>query len=242
MKKRINRRVNRKRNTSSGGFGVILLAGAGLAAAMAVSGNKSSSIPATQPAVSPNPVIPNGFPIKRGSTGELVRNLQHALVKAGGISEYYIKKSGGIDGNYGPGTEAAIRAAGFPVVIDYALYQRMLQDLGRSAASSAEQKAKTKGSGQASIFRSLKKNLLGQYVGDGLIATLPSNTAVGRYMKSIVGDFLLMETEINGRTYRFWTRASEVDMLPGQQFDFQFQSGTILRKPQSVQSKIVAFF
>jgi peptidoglycan hydrolase-like protein with peptidoglycan-binding domain len=72
----------------------------------------------------------SGFPLKRGSRGELVRMLQQALLSKGGAAATAIRRTsmrsnGSPDGVFGGGTESALRAAGLPTVIDRSTFQQI---------------------------------------------------------------------------------------------------------------------
>ena len=72
----------------------------------------------------------SGFPLKRGSKGSLVQQLQLALLKRGGqaasiIRATSIRPDGSADGGFGPGTERALRAAGLATVISEKLFNQI---------------------------------------------------------------------------------------------------------------------
>ena len=92
-------------------------------------------LPSSLPSV-PRLVLPSsassgssGFPLKRGSKGELVRLLQQALLNQGGAAADAIRRTsmrsnGSPDGVFGGGTETALRAAGLPTVINQSTFQQ----------------------------------------------------------------------------------------------------------------------
>ena len=98
-------------------------------------------LPSSLPSV-PRMVLPSsassassGFPLKRGSKGELVRLLQQALLNQGGAAADAIRRTsmrsnGSPDGVFGSGTETALKAAGLPTVINQSTFQ---QAVGRSS-------------------------------------------------------------------------------------------------------------
>ncbi|WP_108866861.1 peptidoglycan-binding domain-containing protein [Aquimarina aquimarini] len=69
-----------------------------------------------------NPTLPrvasNQFPLRKGTSGALVRMLQNTLLKKGGQSAMIIRetsfKNGKVDGVFGRGTQRALQAIGFP--------------------------------------------------------------------------------------------------------------------------------
>lgn len=65
----------------------------------------------------------DSFPLKKGSKGPRVEELQTALAQRLGMET--MNRYGGIDGDFGSGTESALRQAGFPLVIDQALFNRI---------------------------------------------------------------------------------------------------------------------
>lgn len=80
-------------------------------ASYASSGSRSGSISS------------NSFPLKRGSRGSRVTALQQALSKI--IGEAAMNANGGIDGQFGGGTANALKMAGYPEVIDEAMFSKL---------------------------------------------------------------------------------------------------------------------
>lgn len=62
----------------------------------------------------------DSFPLKRGSKGMKVMMLQQALAII--LNDKNFSSYGGVDGDFGPKTEAAAKAAGYPTVIDERTY------------------------------------------------------------------------------------------------------------------------
>lgn len=72
----------------------------------------------------------NTFPLKRGSRGARVTQLQQALAKIIGTSA--MNANGGIDGQFGPGTANALMMAGYPEAIDEMTFNRITGNSGQS--------------------------------------------------------------------------------------------------------------
>ncbi len=70
------------------------------------------------------------WPLREGSqdnvTSERVKVLQEELIKKGGITAMHINTTGGADGKWGKGTSRAVKAAGWPMVIDEAKYNNLV--------------------------------------------------------------------------------------------------------------------
>lgn len=81
-------------------------------------GKDSTQTPARVEPSSQTPAF-SGFPIKRGSKGEFVRNLQNALIQKFGSS---ILPRYGADGDFGSETEKALSSKGLKTVIDQTTY------------------------------------------------------------------------------------------------------------------------
>jgi hypothetical protein len=79
--------------------------------------NSSSSLPSPKP--SHKPVVYNQFPLKYGSKGTLVRDIQNALNK-----KYGAKID--VDGDWKGQTENALVAKGLPTVIDNQVYAKII--------------------------------------------------------------------------------------------------------------------
>ncbi len=74
-----------------------------------------------------------GFPLKKGSKGSLVTNLQNALIKKYGSQ---ILPKYGADGSFGNETLNALKTKGFPSSVDSNTYTQILLSSGSSGASS----------------------------------------------------------------------------------------------------------
>lgn len=136
------------------------------------------------------------FPLKRGSRGNHVTLLQTGLSKVLGdkMSQYT-----GVDGDFGPGTEKALIAAGYPAEVDEATYNRII---GGSAGNGSFSAASVSSSSAADIASSLydsadKKDIDGVIKALGQIKNTADYTAVnteyktkGIIRKTIVTDLL----------------------------------------------------
>ncbi len=63
------------------------------------------------------------FPLQRGSKGMRVMMLQQALAII--LNDKNFASYGGVDGDFGPKTESAVKAAGYPSVIDEEIYNKI---------------------------------------------------------------------------------------------------------------------
>lgn len=70
------------------------------------------------------------FPLKRGSRGLQVTQLQQAIAKIIGTAA--MNANGGIDGQFGPGTANALKMAGYPEVIDESTFNKLTGNSGQS--------------------------------------------------------------------------------------------------------------
>ncbi|MBD3638163.1 MAG: hypothetical protein HUJ25_12495 [Crocinitomicaceae bacterium] len=76
----------------------------------------------------------SGFPLKKGSRGELVKNLQEALIKTYGAS---ILPRYGVDGDWGSETENALISKGLPTVITAETFTKLVGGAGISSTDSS---------------------------------------------------------------------------------------------------------
>lgn len=86
--------------------------------------------PKTQ-SYSPPPISHSGFPLKKGSKGALVKQLQEALISRYGKS---ILPKYGADGDFGSETVKALSSKGFPSVIDFATFTKIVSGNTNSPA------------------------------------------------------------------------------------------------------------
>ena len=132
------------------GFGYLLVGGAVLGLGAYVwhkakddfgAKQDTSLIPDIQPKVKKliSPAIhTDSFPLKRGSRGSRVTQMQQALASILGSMDAY----GGIDGQFGPGTESALIKAGYPSTINEATFNKLVgSNAGSTATSSSKQTA-----------------------------------------------------------------------------------------------------
>ncbi|MEO1054268.1 MAG: peptidoglycan-binding domain-containing protein [Bacteroidota bacterium] len=85
----------------------------------------------------------SGFPLKKGSRGSLVVQLQNGLLRLGGqaasnIRSTSIRPDGTPDGVFGSGTERALRAGGFHTTVSQSLFAQITG--GGSAPANANSK------------------------------------------------------------------------------------------------------
>lgn len=76
----------------------------------------------------------SGFPLKKGSRGTLVSNLQNALIKKYGST---ILPKYGADGGFGSETYNALVSKGLPTVIDEDAFTRIVLESGSSSSSTS---------------------------------------------------------------------------------------------------------
>lgn len=69
----------------------------------------------------------DSFPLKRGSRGARVKQLQQALANIIGLAE--MNRNGGIDGIFGRGTENALLLANYPKVISEDLFKQIVDNI-----------------------------------------------------------------------------------------------------------------
>jgi hypothetical protein len=84
---------------------------------------KVPAAPSLSPRYSPSAPSSPGFPLKVGSSGELVKNLQEALIKKYGAS---ILPQWGADGQWGSELQNALIDKKLPTVIDSKQYEKMI--------------------------------------------------------------------------------------------------------------------
>lgn len=134
------------------GAGLLTTAGAGYVIYRHLKAKKLSNLPIPNfpiPAAIPattvvnKPKLPSlprgndGFPLRKGSKGQRVRQLQQALIKRHGAS---ILPRFGADGDFGSETRNALLSKGFPTVIDAATFQRLM-DTGSNTPPPIDHKA-----------------------------------------------------------------------------------------------------
>lgn len=69
----------------------------------------------------------DSFPLKRGSRGQRVKQLQQALANIIGMAE--MNRNGGIDGIFGRGTENALMLANYPKVVSEDLFKQIVENI-----------------------------------------------------------------------------------------------------------------
>lgn len=114
------------------GVGVIAIGGGAYYIGKKMTQNNEDEIPVQDDIdvninVNPYRQISSGndnFPLKKGSKGERVRQLQQGLQRL--LGEKILASYTGVDGDFGSGTESALKAAGFPTVIDEAAFNRII--------------------------------------------------------------------------------------------------------------------
>ena len=103
----------------------------------------------------------DGFPLKKGSTGTRVTQLQEALSSL--LGQNTMVQNGGIDGSFGKGTENALKLAGYGKTVSQALFNQIVkneptiifnpQDLAEKLYHSAQAQSST---GVLEVLRQIK--------------------------------------------------------------------------------------
>ena len=216
---------------------------AGGAAFFALRDNEAGSASPTENVTTPSLITPvSAFPIRRGATGQLVKNIQAALARIGGVPKNLIYSTGGIDGKYGPGTQGALEAAGFPTTISEATYKKIISVQGNLDTTAAVgQKAASDATFGATIYQTIGKSILGGYSGQNRIASVPNRTGLGRVINQ-TGNMILLETTLNGKVRRFWTEKDDVKLYSSNEFDNLVATGYLKGKSSSLLNAISRFF
>lgn len=97
----------------------------------------------------------SGFPLRKGSSGKLVTNLQNALIRKYGAS---ILPRYGADGHMGNETIQALTSKGFPTRIDSDTFSEII--LGSGASSSSSSGSSTSSSISKSLHSAILKGSL----------------------------------------------------------------------------------
>ena len=87
-----------------------------------------------------HPPINSGFPLKRGSTGTLVKQLQEALIMDYGNN---IMPKYGADGDFGSETIKALTSKGFPTVIDKTTFDKIVSGATTTSNTSSKDASTT---------------------------------------------------------------------------------------------------
>jgi peptidoglycan hydrolase-like protein with peptidoglycan-binding domain len=148
---------------------------------------KSENPPNSQP-TSTDQYVP-GFPLKKGSTGMKVMQLQQGLAKI--LGDEKLSKYGSIDGKFGPGTENALKAAGYPTVVDAVTFQKITGTNPKGGKSIAQEiYDAAQSSNLSATLAALKKigNVQEYTVADEQYKTLTKSKGLVR--KTIVNDLL----------------------------------------------------
>lgn len=95
----------------------------------------NNNLPASTTASKTGASSNDNFPLKKGSRGNRVVQLQQALANVLGIS--VMNANGGIDGIFGSGTANALKLAGYSEVIDQATFNRIVGSAGVSITFNA---------------------------------------------------------------------------------------------------------
>ncbi len=118
------------------------------------------------------------FPLRKGSSGSLVRNLQEALIKKYGAP---ILPKYGADGSFGSETQNALLSKGLPISIDSDTYTSLLLSSGSSTSSSSSTSAS---SIATTIYNAiLKRSLSSAIKGLKQIKSVSDYTAVNTHFK-----------------------------------------------------------
>lgn len=120
----------------------------------------------------------DSFPLKRGSRGARVRQLQQALVDRHGID---MSSYGGVDGQFGPGTASALIKAGYDEVVYENTFNAIVGGSTLVSSSSAMTQAK-------SLYAAAReKNVAGVINALKALKSTGDYAAVNSYYKDLFG-------------------------------------------------------
>ncbi|MEN7549040.1 hypothetical protein AAG747_14040 [Rapidithrix thailandica] len=208
----------------------------------------------------PSVPVPSGdvFPLRRGSQGAAVRQLQIALLQRGGTVAMALRETGGVDGRFGLGTERALQRAGFPVVVDQNNFRRLMEkqpgpdasrpDTGRpDTGQPALGHYLYAGPNGASVYKKVNTITL-PLIGDTHLGGQPLvkvfyKTYLGKATGQRKGDFWEVKAVLNGLPVRFWVDTDETKTLTGTPEAFKAfqQSHLLAKKPEHIQRILNAF-
>lgn len=142
----------------------------------------SVTLPTNTPSYTPSKPKPSssssgssGFPLKKGSRGTLVTNLQNALIKKYGAA---ILPKYGADGGFGSETYNALVSKGLPTVIDEDAFTKIV--LGGGSVSSGATSSSS-GSGSSSQIASNIHSAIGQDDFSAVLTELKKIKSVSSY-------------------------------------------------------------
>ncbi len=126
----------------------------------AITSNSIPALPSPSSSSSSSAPARRSFPLKRGSKGSLVKNLQQALIKKYGAS---ILPKYGADGGFGSETQNALLSKGLPTSIDSDTYTQIIISSGGTSSS---------GSGQVSNASSIATTIYNAIIKDSISSAI----------------------------------------------------------------------
>ncbi len=120
----------------------------------------------------------SGFPLKKGSRGTLVRNLQNALIKKYGAS---ILPKYGADGGFGNETVQALQSKGLPTIITSDVFTQLV--LGQSGSSTTNNSSSSSSISNALHIAITNNNLSSAIAALKNIKSVAGYTAVNTIFK-----------------------------------------------------------
>jgi len=151
-------------------------------------------------------LVPSGFPLRQGSKGALVGQLQEGLIKRYGSS---ILLKYGADKDWGAETTAALKGKGWPVVVDLAIFQQIVSG-NSTTTNTPSQSASNPVSSSLDAYtvaRNLRSAAMGQRL-TSAITTLKKLNTVSDY-KAVSDQFKkwrvrgVRQTLVNGMLSSF---------------------------------------
>ncbi|MEN7547825.1 hypothetical protein AAG747_07890 [Rapidithrix thailandica] len=195
----------------------------------------------------PGAPVSKGFPLRQGSTGPLVRQLQAALLQQGGSAAALLRASGGADGTFGRGTAKALVRAGYPTVVDRSTFERLINRPEPEKPAGLPQYVYAKNRYGASVYKkvnSFSLPLIGEtYLGALPIVKVEDQTYLGKATGKTKGDYREVEAVLNERPVRFWVDSDETKVFSGSLPEFLAFQKTYLKhkKPEHIQRILNAF-
>lgn len=143
----------------------------------AINSNSLPALPA--PSHSSSSTTSTSFPLKKGSSGNLVKNLQLALIRKYGNS---ILPQYGADGDFGSETVSALTSKGLPTVLDSEAYTQIVLNSGATVSPTSSNASNL----ATALYNAIiKKNLASVTTELRKIKNVSDYTAVNTHFKKL---------------------------------------------------------
>ena len=177
---------------------------------------------------------PGTWPLKKGDTNSLVKQVQKALINRGGDAAHLVLSAGGANGLFNEQTEKALTTLGYPAQLSQEHYQMLIND-----SKELRNVAYVIDVDGATLFTGVGNTHSQEYgYGRDPFTHIPVRTHLGTSTGNYKNGLVELTTTINVKRVKFWVSTDKVAMVSQDEYEM-LKTSKILPKSDEVRAKLL---